>query len=69
MDVIGGVVAAAARLEALTKEVSYPVLCSAPVASAVAGAGGLRELGGATTDGGPLWGWAPPLTAAAVAKS
>jgi len=68
-NVIGGVVAAAARLEALTKEVSYPVLCSAPVASAVAGAGGLRELGGATTDGGPLWGWAPPLTAAAVAKS
>jgi adenylate cyclase len=64
---IGGVVNAALRLEALTKELGYPILCNARVAEAVGAAGGLADLGqpkGAfqgTARGERLYGWNPAL--------
>jgi len=63
-SVIGDAVGIAGRLEAMTKELPYPVLCSAAVAAAVGYAGGLVELGTPRTDLPALWGWTPPLTAA-----
>jgi adenylate cyclase len=42
---IGDVINIASRLEALTKELPYPVVCSAEVADAVGRSGGLEDLG------------------------
>jgi len=63
-SVIGDAVGIAGRLEALTKEYPYPVICSQEVAAAVDHAGGMVELGTPRTDLPALWGWTPPLTAA-----
>ncbi len=63
---IGEVVSVAAQLEALTRTLGYPVLCSKEVALAVEFAGGLDELGEKTLRGGrvlSVCGWYPPLLA------
>ena len=64
---IGDVVSIAARLEELTRQLGFPVVCSKAVAEAVGLAGGLTELGEQTVSGGamlPVCGWYPPLLAA-----
>ena len=61
---IGDVVNTAARLEALTGELGYPILCNAAVAEAVGAAGGLVDLGQQPLPGHPaqrLYGWNPPI--------
>ncbi|MDP2825761.1 MAG: adenylate/guanylate cyclase domain-containing protein [Sulfuritalea sp.] len=63
-SVIGDAVGIAGRLEAMTKEYPYPVICSQEVAAAVDYAGGMVELGTPRADLPALWGWTPPLTAA-----
>ena len=63
---IGDVVNVASRVESMTKEVGYPVVCSAPVADAVGKAGGLTSLGELPVRGHTavhLYGWRPPLLA------
>ena len=62
-SVIGDAVGVAGRLEAMTKEYPYPVICSQAVAAAVDFAGGLVDLGMPRADLPALWGWTPPLTA------
>ncbi|MFI4981588.1 MAG: adenylate/guanylate cyclase domain-containing protein, partial [Nevskiales bacterium] len=61
---IGDVVNTAARLEALTKELGYPIICNVEVAEAVGAAGGLVDLGQQTVrehSAQRLYGWNPPL--------
>ena len=63
---IGDVVNIAARLEAVTKELNYPVVCSATIAAAVGGAGGLQDLGERIIRGHSrihVYGWQPPAVA------
>ncbi len=63
--VIGDPVNTAARLEAMTKTLGYPVVCSHEVAGAVGLAGGLVDLGEQAAKGRAdvhVWGWNPPLT-------
>lgn len=63
---IGDVVNLASRLEGITREVGFPIVCSAPVADAVGRAGGLRDLGERPVRGHSsiqLYGWQPPLLA------
>lgn len=62
-SVIGDAVGIASRLEAMTKEYPYPVICSGEVAAAVDFAGGMVDLGTPRADLPALWGWTPPLTA------
>ena len=60
---IGDVVNIAARLEAATKELGYPVICSANVAADVGGAGRLQDLGEQIVMGQRkihVYGWLPP---------
>ncbi len=68
---VGDVVELASRIESLTRELGYPVLCSAAVADAVERAGGLRDLGEHAPGGHSalrLYGWLPPLLAATDAQ-
>ncbi len=68
---IGEVVNLAARLEGMTRELDYPVVCSAAVADAVGRAGGLRDLGERAPRGHSalrLYGWIPPLLAETEAQ-
>ena len=68
---IGEVVNLASRLEGMTRELEYPVLCSAAVADAVGHAGDLRDLGERAPRGHPalrIFGWNPPVLAAAEAQ-
>lgn len=61
---IGDVVNTASRLEALTKELGYPIICNAAVADAVGAAGGLIDLGQLPVRGRSaerLYGWNPPI--------
>ena len=61
---IGDVVNIAARLEAATKSLGYPVICSAAVATDVGGAGGLQDLGEQVVTGQRkihVYGWLPPV--------
>ncbi len=61
---IGDVVNTASRLEALTKELGYPIICNALVADAVGAAGGLVDLGQQAVRGRSaerLYGWNPPI--------
>jgi len=63
--VIGDPVNTASRLEALSKTLGYPVICSQEVAQAVGHAGGLVDLGQQAVKGRAdvhVWGWNPPLT-------
>ncbi len=63
--VIGDPVNTASRLEALSKTLGYPVICSHEVATAVGQAGGLVDLGPQAVKGRAdvhVWGWNPPLT-------
>ncbi len=63
---IGDVVKIASRLEALTRDVGYPVVCSKAVADAVGRAGNLTDLGERALRGhAPLHvhGWNPPVLA------
>lgn len=64
--VIGDPVNTASRLEAMSKPLGYPVLCSHEVAQAVGFAGGLVDLGAQPVKGRSdvrVWGWNPPLAA------
>lgn len=63
-SVIGDVIGIAARLEAMTKESGYPVLCSEAVATAVGFGGGLVELGQPDAAAPRVWGWIPPAQVA-----
>jgi len=63
---IGDTVNAASRLEAATKSLGFPVICSEPVANAVGFSGGLVDLGMQEIRGRSpmrLFGWNPPVTA------
>jgi adenylate cyclase len=62
---VGDVVSRTARLEELTGNLGYPVVCSATVAKAVENSGGLTDCGEQAVKGGPLhvYGWNPPLLA------
>lgn len=61
---IGDVVNLAARLEGLSKEVGYPIVCSATVAEQVKGDCELQEIGERAIKGRSaerVFGWSPPL--------
>lgn len=61
---IGEVVNIAQWLDQATKELGYPIVCSAAVADAVGRAGGLTDLGERSLSGRApmrLFGWNPPL--------
>jgi adenylate cyclase len=63
--VIGDAVSRTTKLEALTKTLNYPVVCSDVVAKAVENSGGLVDCGEQTVKGGMIhvYGWNPPLLA------
>jgi class 3 adenylate cyclase len=63
--VIGDAVSFTAKLEELTKRLSYPVVCSAAVAKAVESSGGLIDCGEQAVEEVTLqvYGWNPPLLA------
>jgi len=68
---VGEVVNLAPRLERMTRELDYPVVCSAAVADAVGRAGNLHDLGERAPRGLPalrIFGWNPPVLAAAEAE-
>ncbi len=61
---IGDAVNTASRLEAMTKEYPYPIICNAAVAEAVGCAGGLTDLGERPLRGHSaqrIYGWNPPI--------
>lgn len=61
---IGDVVNTASRIEGLTKELQYPILCSSAVAKAVNFSGGLVDLGKHAIKGHTdiqVYGWKPPI--------
>ncbi len=61
---IGDVVNTASRIEGLTKELGYPVLCSRTVAESVNFSGGLADLGRHAIKGHTdihVYGWKPPI--------
>lgn len=61
---IGDTVSTASRLEALTKELGYPILCNAAVAESVGAVGGLTDLGKTPLRGNAaerIYGWNPPI--------
>lgn len=61
---IGDVVNTASRIEGLTKELQYPILCSSAVANAVDFSGGLVDLGKHAIKGHTdiqVYGWKPPI--------
>jgi class 3 adenylate cyclase len=63
--VIGDPVNTASRLEAMSKTLAYPVICSNEVAAAVGFAGGMVDLGLQPVKGRAdvhVWGWRPALT-------
>ena len=60
-SVIGESVGIAGRLQAMTKDLGHPVLCTQAVAAAVGHGGGLVDLGAVGTDGLDVWGWTPPV--------
>jgi class 3 adenylate cyclase/CHASE2 domain-containing sensor protein len=64
--IIGDAVSRTAKLEELTKTLSYPVVCSIAVAKAVENSGGLIDCGERAVNGDLLqvFGWNPPLLAA-----
>jgi adenylate cyclase len=62
--VIGDAVNTASRLESMTKNLGYPVVCSNAIALAVGHTGGLVDLGEQSVKGRSalhVWGWNPPL--------
>ena len=61
-SVIGDAIGIAGRLESMTKQCDYPVLCSQEVAAAVGFGGGLVDLGMPADNAPHVWGWTPPLT-------
>jgi adenylate cyclase len=63
--VVGDAVSLTAKMEGLTRALSYPVVCSAGVARAVENSGGLTDCGERGVGGGRLhvYGWNPPLLA------
>ncbi len=64
---IGDAVSVASRLQSLSAELRYPVICSADVANSVGRAGGLADLGMKPLRGYAalqLFGWQPPALAA-----
>jgi class 3 adenylate cyclase len=61
---IGDVVNTASRIEGLTKDLGYPIVCSSTVASAVGFAGGMVDLGEKPIKGHTdihVYGWKPPV--------
>lgn len=64
--IIGDAVGLTAKLEELTRALSYPVVCSASVAKAVENSGGLVDCGEHTVNDVQLrvYGWNPPLLVA-----
>lgn len=61
---VGDVVNTASRIEGLTKELGYPILCSRAVAESVNCAGGLVDLGKHAIKGHTdiqVYGWKPPI--------
>ena len=61
---VGDVVNTASRIEGLTKELKYPILCSAQVAESVNFVGGLVDLGKQHIKGRAdihVYGWNPPI--------
>ena len=61
---VGDVVNTASRIEGLTKELQYPILCSSTVAEGVNFSGGLIDLGKHPIKGRSdihVYGWKPPI--------
>lgn len=61
---VGDVVNTASRIEGLTKELHYPILCSSKVAESLDFSGGLTDLGRHAIKGHTdiqVYGWKPPI--------